>query len=478
MKPEKLKDEYQRILADSEQYLTFIHNYREQLVSMDMKMKDIQSKVLDEKKNVGDRIQTQRRPLLQYKQISIMEDRVKQATTKFNKLLSRNQVLRDEIDHLRLQRNNFTKIYLQLKRELEHQNNTMEDLVEKSVLAYDQRSEALARMLAVREHSKKDTSLCHTEMTDLKRVIDHEIKLRSFMVKKFQDALHMGKDDEAKKKKLEQVQRERMGGESLETYQAVHRLIVEVARENDLRQIGKAFVENEGKSFAYFNFINELNNKSTMLNDRINKLKNDILHIELDNKQCVELWCGQVKQLEGELKQKCELTNSLEGQHMGVLKFLDEYKGAIGNLFAKMKCDPSPITVKLGCSAEVTNDNVVQFIGILEEQMHELLMVLALCSFTHAEKMEVLPLNPLLASCDLLPGVTHSTIEAPCSSAMDDTSTDSLLGLGSEVLLDFQSLRERVLSCVMRTEQGKSPRAPSAQLRGKKKMTGFNPKSA
>lgn len=265
-----------------------------------------------------------------------------QATTKFNKLLSRNQVLRDEIDHLRLQRNNFTKIYLQLKRELEHQNNTMEDLVEKSVLAYDQRSgygtvcvcarfnvllfevvktclwffcvdivvldedcfsgsrsEALARMLAVREHSKKDTSLCHTEMTDLKRVIDHEIKLRSFMVKKFQDALHMGKDDEAKKKsmnyesddiflilnlwllhsifliapELEQVQRERMGGESLETYQAVHRLIVEVAGENDLRQIGKAFVENEGKSFAHFNFINELNNKSTMLNDRINKLK-------------------------------------------------------------------------------------------------------------------------------------------------------------------------------------------------------------
>ena len=38
MKPEKLKDEYQRILADSEQYLTFIHNYREQLVSMDMKV--------------------------------------------------------------------------------------------------------------------------------------------------------------------------------------------------------------------------------------------------------------------------------------------------------------------------------------------------------------------------------------------------------------------------------------------------------
>ena len=71
-----------------------------------------------------------------------------------------------------------------------------------------------------------------------------------------------------------------MGGESLETYQAVHRLIVEVAGENDLRQIGKAFVENEGKSFACFNFINELNNKSTMLNDRINKLKVKVTHTQ------------------------------------------------------------------------------------------------------------------------------------------------------------------------------------------------------
>lgn len=71
----------------------------------------------------------------------------------------------------------------------------------------------------------------------------------------------------------EQAQRERMGGESLETYQAVHRLLVEVSGDSDLRQLGRTFVENEEKSFAYFNYINELNNNSTTLKDRINKLR-------------------------------------------------------------------------------------------------------------------------------------------------------------------------------------------------------------
>ena len=64
-----------------------------------------------------------------------------------------------------------------------------------------------------------------------------------------------------------------MGGESPETYQAVHRLLVEVSGNSDLRQLGRTFVENEEKGFAYFNYINELNNNSTMLKDRINKLK-------------------------------------------------------------------------------------------------------------------------------------------------------------------------------------------------------------
>lgn len=54
----------------------------------------------------------------------------------------------------------------------------------------------------------------------------------------------------------------------------------------------------------------------------------------------------------------------MEAQHKLVSKSLDQMKRAIADLFTKMKCDPSPITGKLGSSAQVTDDNVTLFIGM------------------------------------------------------------------------------------------------------------------
>ncbi|CAB1315227.1 unnamed protein product, partial [Coregonus sp. 'balchen'] len=432
-KTDDLHEQHQRLLVDNDSYLVAIRKKKEHLASLDTKMKAMQTKLLQRKKEMGGRICTLKRPLHQRKHIRIMEDRVNQATKSFDKLLCKNQALRDEIDHLRRQRCSFALMYQRLSRELQSQHNVMEDLVEKSVLAYDQRSEALARMLAVRERRKKDRSFCHTEMTELKRVIDHEFKLRSFMVKKSKESVPMGEDEDAKKRRTEQAQCERMGGESLETYQAVHRLLVEVSGDSDLRQIGRTF-----------------------------------------NKQYDQQWQGQLKELERELEQRRGLANNLESQYTVVLKFLDQHKTAIAHLFDKMKCNSAPITGKLGCSAQVTDDNVTQFIGILEEEIHRLLIILSQCSYKEAEEMELPPQNPLLVSYSLLPAVTPSATEAP---SFDDSTTETLLGLGSEQPLDFQTLRERVLPWVMHTEQGKVPKAPSTPLRGKKKV-GFNPKSA
>lgn len=71
----------------------------------------------------------------------------------------------------------------------------------------------------------------------------------------------------------EQAQRERMGGEGIEVYQAVYKHILNVTGELSLRKIAQKFEVNEEKSFGYFSYINELNNRSTMLRGHINKLK-------------------------------------------------------------------------------------------------------------------------------------------------------------------------------------------------------------
>ncbi|XP_019911296.2 coiled-coil domain-containing protein 63 isoform X2 [Esox lucius] len=419
--------QHQHVLLDKDTYLVAIQKHKEHLVCLDTKMKEMKTKLWQRKKDMGGRISILSRTLHQKKHIRIMEDHVNQATATYDKLLSRNKELREEIEHLRRQRCTFAQMNLCLSQKLLSQHNVMDDLVEKSLLAYDQRSDALARMLAVRERSKRETGLCLTEMTELKRVIDHYMKLRSFMVKKSKERVPMGEDEDTKKRKAEQAEREQMGGQSLETYKALHQLIVEVGGDNNLGQIITLFMEDEDNSFAYFNYMNELNNSSNMLKCHINKLRSDIVDLELEKKQYDEQCQVQLKQLQGELEQRRSMANNLKSKYTVVLKFLDQQKTAVAHLFNKMRCNIAPITGKLGCSGMVTDDNVTQFIGILEEQVKLLWMVQAQCSYKESDEVAPPPWNLLQASCSLRSSVAPSAIEAPSA---DDSSTETLLGLG------------------------------------------------
>lgn len=59
------------------------------------------------------------------------------------------------------------------------------------------RSEALARALAVRDRSQKDKALFNTEVQELLRIIDHDHKLRNFMMHKSHER-SVAEDDELK----------------------------------------------------------------------------------------------------------------------------------------------------------------------------------------------------------------------------------------------------------------------------------------
>ncbi|KAL2100152.1 hypothetical protein ACEWY4_004546 [Coilia grayii] len=477
---ETLVEQHQRLLLETDSYAELNRQQKEKVAKVEAKMKAIQSKMWEKKKQMGGLSSVLSRPLQQMKHIRILEDRVNQATIRFDKQLSQNKALRDDIDHVRQQRGTMARIYHRLNKELAMQHHVMDELVEKSVVAYDQRSEAVARMLAVRERSKKEAAQALTEMTELQRYIDHETKLRTFMAQKSHEHAHVTEDNEARRRKTKQSERERMGEDSLEMYQTVQKHIVAVTGERNMHNIARNFVENEEKSFSYFNYINELNNKSTMLRDHINKLKSEIAHFEQQNKQRDEQWQGQLKELEAKLEQKRSEANDMEAQHQLVCKSLDQMKRAIAELFSKMNCDPSPITEKLGSSAQVTDDNVTCFIGIVEDSLLKQLMILMQARFNQCEQLELPPHNMLLENCRLLPTLSTSVVEPPSATSFDEAALDMLHGPGSEKTLDYKTLCKHMLKRVVLTEQGRGhkPASATSAPKGKKKMAFSGPKSA
>uniref|UniRef100_A0A4W4GSY7 ODAD1 central coiled coil region domain-containing protein n=1 Tax=Electrophorus electricus TaxID=8005 RepID=A0A4W4GSY7_ELEEL len=259
---------------------------------------------MEKKRHKESYIDTLKRPGTEQKRTHILKDRVHLATRRFDKLVSKSQEIRNDIDHLRQQRATMTSMYQRLDRELQKQQRVMEALVEKSVIAYDQRSEVLMRMLAVHDQSED----CDME---------------------------------------ERARREKSRSPP-ETYQAVHQRIVELMGESDLHQISRTLVDNEEENFANFIYVNELNSKASRLQHRNSELK--VLH-------------GLCSNL-AELEVKCLKANTLQAKNTQVCKVLDQQKSAISDLFKKLNCDPTPIMNRPDGSVEVTDYNITQFIGM------------------------------------------------------------------------------------------------------------------
>ncbi|XP_076867425.1 coiled-coil domain-containing protein 63-like isoform X2 [Brachyhypopomus gauderio] len=379
---ETLSDQHKRFQKESERYLGLIGKLKKQIARLDIKIKQEEDSIMEKERQNGSYIDNAKRPRTKIKHMRILEDHVHQATLRFDKLMSEIQDLRNDIDQLRQQRATMTSMYQRLSRELEQQQHVMEGLVEKSVRAYDQRSAVLKRMqIRDRGEDSEEDRRRWTELNELRRVNDHETKLRKFMLQKSQERRPVQKDD-GKNKEAEQAC---VVGYSPETYQAVKQRIMELTGESDLHQIASTFVENEKKNFASLIYINELSNKATQLQHRSSQLKTEIEQLELKELQFEGKCEVQLKELEAELELKRLKANTLEDKSTNMCKVLAEQKSAISDLFTQLNCDPTPLRNQLGGITELTDDNVTQFIGVLESYLLKMLMSYMQTTFKQAE---------------------------------------------------------------------------------------------
>lgn len=156
-----------------------------------------------------------------------------QEMAKFNQQLSVNSRLRKEIDHLRQDRLVFNGLFKKLSKELNDMKKSMNEIVTEASQAYEDRQdsqffqsisvrpsldvklffntltqnmvifrdEAQNKMLALKERSEKDIAQQEVEMKELYRIIDHDNRLKEFMMFKTCERTEFKEEEEAKKKK-------------------------------------------------------------------------------------------------------------------------------------------------------------------------------------------------------------------------------------------------------------------------------------
>jgi len=149
----------------------------------------------------------------------------------------------------------------------------------------------------------------------------------------------------------------------------------------------------EDKNFALFNYVNELNNQIEVLQDQIADVKKDIRRFESQGVELEENQQQTVEQLGNKRTQATALSDEYEEKTRAAKKILDQCRAGrktnssiacclirfslaiqgIDSLFKKIGCDRRQIDHLLQSHEGVTEDNMLKYLGIIEERTNELL---------------------------------------------------------------------------------------------------------
>ncbi|XP_045172856.2 coiled-coil domain-containing protein 63-like [Mercenaria mercenaria] len=357
-------DEYKRLCTQEER----------RIKELDEDIARTQELINEERKNLGSVTETTLEMSIE-KRLHTTENRLDQAVIKFNEQLATNAQLREELDHLRKDKATFDAIHKKLTDELEETKLSINDSITIAAQAYEERDEAQNKMIALKERSDKDKLQQNVEMKELQRIIKHDDKLKEFMGIKVHDRADLREEEQAKKAKGKDAgdKDAEMEKQSILKLEEAFNRVTAVTGEHDINKIVSDFIRKEDKNFALYNYVNELSDTVENIQEEIKCLQTEIKLFEDDDVKSEETRHKMVRDMEIKAEQFEREFEDAQKKDKEICKVLDEVRVNVGILFKDANCDSSTIFETLGSEKGVTNNNILQYMGIIEQRTMELI---------------------------------------------------------------------------------------------------------
>lgn len=359
------------LAEESDVNLEFSERKRD-LESVNDKIKDMLDTSDVQRKYMGGCKESERKTKEMNKMIMVMENRLNEANKKFNIALAENNKMRQEIDHIDIQRKKFEDLHKKLTKMFKEKKKEKDFLIETSTSLFNSRDEAHNRMQSLREKSGRDVAQYNAELKDLLRVIDHDKTLHEFMATKTleRSELFEASIQGRKEKKLRDYVKTLQG--QVNNYDDIFQRLVEVSGMEDVDEMVKKFVLVEDENFAAFNYIKEQTEKIQVkeaaiesFKEQIKKMNVDETIIDAERKQIYDKLLQEEVDINAE-HQKC--TNKIKEKQ----EKIDRIAQAVDDLVDKIGCNRGPRTTLLNGS-KLTNSNIIQWIGLVEQRCCELI---------------------------------------------------------------------------------------------------------
>ena len=352
---------------------------KEAIAGVDEKVAAMREKINQQSKKMGGSKDVyQEKHVANMKLTRILENRLDEMTKKFSIALTGNLKLREHINHVEGQKARFLDLHKRLQAELIEGKKEIDRISEVATTHFTIRDEAQHRMASLRERADREMAVYNAEIKDVKRILEHDRKLRKFMTTKAEDRASI-LDDELMVRAIKKYEAQ-LSGLQQETskFEEIFDKIKEATGIEDTDTLVKSFIENEDRNFALYNYVNNMNTEIENLKDDIRRLKDKI---ELIKKEGVDSDVHR-KEILNELEQKMvEVTDELtlvNKEYKASKRQLELLKPKVESVFNSIECDRSSIAELLGIGVSIDDNNIMQYLGIIEQNCNELLQNKAL----------------------------------------------------------------------------------------------------
>lgn len=352
---------------------------KEAIAGVDEKVAVMREKINQQSKKMGGSKDVyQEKHVANMKLTRILENRLDEMTKKFSIALTGNLKLREHINHVEGQKARFLDLHKRLQAELIEGKKEIDRISEVATTHFTIRDEAQHRMASLRERADREMAVYNAEIKDVKRILEHDRKLRKFMTTKAEDRASI-LEDELMVRAIKKYEAQ-LNGLQQETskFEEIFDKIKEATGIEDTDTLVESFIENEDRNFALYNYVNSMNTEIENLKDDIRRLKDEI---ELINKEGVDSDVHR-KEILNELEQKMvEVTDELtlvNKEYKASRRQLELLKPKVESVFNSIECDRSSIAELLGIGVSIDDNNIMQYLGIIEQKCNELLQNKAL----------------------------------------------------------------------------------------------------
>jgi len=372
-------------------YTRKIELEKRRIEELDKQMEIMHKKIWEQRQKMGGINASRENNQAIVKQIQILENRLDKALKKYNEALANNKKLRENIDNLRRERLVFDQIYNKLEKELGDKKKEMARIIEISNRAYEARDNAQAEMATLKSQADKEQSEFEDEWKELGKMIEQDRKMKDFMKKereKLSMQEHRGEmsiDEEQKLKK--KVLKGNWGiakdkasihasMEKVQSYEEAFAKIQAATGIADIDELVTTFINAEDQNIALFNYVNELNSECEKLEEQIADIKSEIEKykgqgLNTDNQRKKIL-----KDLEDRLQKTEAKAEQFEKKYEAAMKTVNALKVGIQSIFNKIGCNTAANMELLG-NEGVTENNMMQYLGIIEQRTNEILQLYA-----------------------------------------------------------------------------------------------------